>query len=91
VVHSSTKENDTIRYLSLHDNKYIRYFNGHKGRVTSIDTSPYDDLFLSGSVDGTARLWDLRSTNCHGVVHCGEGQSLACFDPKGLSELFAPL
>ena len=20
---------DTIRYLSLHDNKYIRYFQGH--------------------------------------------------------------
>merc|ERR1711862_723303 len=24
-VHSSTKVDDTIRYLSLHDNKYIRY------------------------------------------------------------------
>uniref|UniRef100_A0A915ESQ7 Uncharacterized protein n=1 Tax=Ditylenchus dipsaci TaxID=166011 RepID=A0A915ESQ7_9BILA len=25
-VHSSTKVDNTIRYLSLHDNKYIRYF-----------------------------------------------------------------
>lgn len=23
---------DTIRYLSVHDNKYIRYFKGHTGQ-----------------------------------------------------------
>ncbi|XP_042873023.1 WD repeat-containing protein 82-like [Penaeus japonicus] len=28
-IYSSTKIDDTIRYLSLHDNKYIRYFPGH--------------------------------------------------------------
>lgn len=28
-VHCSTKVDNTIRYLSLHDNKYIRYFMGH--------------------------------------------------------------
>ncbi|POV99482.1 hypothetical protein PSHT_13530 [Puccinia striiformis] len=32
VIHASTKEDDTIRYLSLHDNTYIRYFKGHKRR-----------------------------------------------------------
>ena len=114
VVHASTKENglspvaftetlnvaDVIRYLSLHENKYIRYFTGHKSRfassrgpsrpypprtrVTSIDISPSEDSFLSSSLDGTARLWDARSANCQGVLHCGEGQSLATYDPKGV-------
>eukprot|EP00730_Choanoeca_flexa_P018203 TRINITY_DN8841_c0_g1_i5.p1 TRINITY_DN8841_c0_g1~~TRINITY_DN8841_c0_g1_i5.p1 ORF type:complete len:334 (+),score=55.60 TRINITY_DN8841_c0_g1_i5:80-1081(+) len=33
VIHASTKtELGGIRYLSLHDNKYIRYFKGHKDR-----------------------------------------------------------
>lgn len=59
---------DTIRYLSLHDNKYLRYFKGHKSRVTSLCMSPEDDTFMSASEDKTVRLWDLRSTNaqvCH--------------------------
>ena len=29
VIYTSNKVDDTIRYLSLHDNKYIRYFPGH--------------------------------------------------------------
>lgn len=38
VLHSSTREDDVIRYLSLHDNQYLRYFKGHKSRVVSMDT-----------------------------------------------------
>ena len=29
VIYTSNKMDDNIRYLSLHDNKYIRYFSGH--------------------------------------------------------------
>ena len=31
--------------------------------------SPVDDIFLSGSLDNTIRLWDLKSTNCAVSVH----------------------
>ncbi|KAM6504271.1 WD40-repeat-containing domain protein [Amanita muscaria] len=69
IVHASTKEDDTIRYHSLHDNKYLQYFKGHKGKVISLEVSPVDDGFMSGSVDKTVRLWDLRSPACRGLLN----------------------
>ncbi|KFM75971.1 WD repeat-containing protein 82, partial [Stegodyphus mimosarum] len=82
-VHSSTKIDDTIRYLSLHDNKYIRYFSGHSKKVLSLSMSPVDDLLLSGSLDKTLRLWDLRSPNCQGLITQSD-RPVASFDPEGL-------
>ncbi|KAH3816121.1 WD repeat-containing protein 82-like [Dreissena polymorpha] len=82
-LHSSTKIDDTIRYLSLHDNKYIRYFPGHTKKVVCLDMSPINDTFLSGSLDKTIRLWDLRSQNCQGQMHL-PGRPVATFDPEGL-------
>lgn len=82
-IHSSTKLDDTIRYLSLHDNKYIRYFHGHTKKVVTLCMSPIDDSFLSGSLDKTIRVWDLRSPNCQGLMHL-VGRPVASFDPEGL-------
>ncbi|EDW52128.1 WD repeat-containing protein 82 [Drosophila sechellia] len=82
-IHSSTKVDDTIRYLSLHDNKYLRYFPGHTKKVISLCISPVEDTFLSGSLDKTLRLWDLRSPNCQGLMHLS-GRPIAAYDPEGL-------
>ncbi|XP_067683543.1 WD repeat-containing protein 82-like [Haliotis asinina] len=82
-LHCSTKIDDTIRYLSLHDNKYIRYFPGHTKKVVTLNMSPIDDTFLSGSMDKTIRLWDLRSQNCQGLMNLS-GRPVAAFDPEGL-------
>lgn len=68
IVHASTKEDDTIRYHSLHDNKYLQYFKGHKAKVVSLEVSPVDDGFMSGSMDKTVRLWDLRTPTCRGLL-----------------------
>jgi COMPASS component SWD2 len=68
ILHASTKEDDTVRYHSLHDNKYLQYFKGHKGRVVSLEVSPVDDGFMSGSQDRTVRLWDLRAPTCRGLL-----------------------
>ncbi|KAH6909050.1 WD40-repeat-containing domain protein [Coprinopsis sp. MPI-PUGE-AT-0042] len=62
IVYASTKEDDTIRYHSLHDNKYLQ------GRVISLEVSPIDDGFMSGSLDKTVRLWDLRQPTCRGLL-----------------------
>lgn len=62
---TDTSLSDTIRYLSAHDNTYIRYFRGHTAPVTSIALSPGSDEFISSSFDNTVKLWDLRSVNHH--------------------------
>jgi COMPASS component SWD2 len=61
IIYCSTKTEDSIRYMSLHDNKYLRYFKGHTKPVVSLEMSPGDDTFASASVDSTIRFWDLRN------------------------------
>lgn len=82
-IHTSNKIDDTIRYLSLPDNKYLRYFIGHQKAVVTLCMSPIDDTFLSGSLDKTIRLWDLKSPNCSGIMQT-QGRPVANFDPEGL-------
>ncbi|ORY99920.1 WD40-repeat-containing domain protein [Syncephalastrum racemosum] len=85
IIYASTKEDDTLRYLSIHDNKFIRYFRGHTKRVTQLQMAPKSDIFMSVSLDGTARLWDLRSSTCHGVVPTStDKRPTGAFDPAGM-------
>ncbi|RUS19682.1 WD40-repeat-containing domain protein [Endogone sp. FLAS-F59071] len=83
VINASTKEDDTIRYLSLHDNKYIRYFKGHCNRVVALEFSPVDDGFLSAAIDDTVRLWDLRSSACQGLIKI-RGRPTVAFNETGV-------
>ncbi|XP_036600027.1 WD repeat-containing protein 82-like [Trichosurus vulpecula] len=80
---SSNKIDDTIRYLSLHYNKYIRYFPGHEKRVVALSMSPVDETFISASLDKTIRLWDLRVPNCQGLMYL-QGTPFCAFDPEGI-------
>jgi COMPASS component SWD2 len=82
-VYASTKEDDTIRYLSLHDNHYIRYFRGHKDRVVGLEVSPVEDVVLSSSLDHSVRLWDLRSPTCQGLLNI-PAPSLIAFDATAM-------
>lgn len=81
-IHCSTKVDDTIRYLSLHDNKYIRYFPGHTDKVVSLVMSPEGETFLSASLDQNVRLWDLRSPSYQGAVEVSNNP-VASFNPSG--------
>uniref|UniRef100_A0ACD5U036 Uncharacterized protein n=1 Tax=Avena sativa TaxID=4498 RepID=A0ACD5U036_AVESA len=55
---------ESLRYLSLYDNRCLRYFKGHKDRVVSLCMSPVNDSFMSGSLDHSVRIWDLRVNAC---------------------------
>ncbi|KOS13640.1 wd40 repeat-like protein [Malassezia pachydermatis] len=83
IVYASTKEDDTVRYHSMHDNKYLQYFRGHKRRVVSLEMSPVDDTFLSGAVDDSVRLWDLRSPAAQGHLRV-QGHPVVAYDPTGM-------
>ncbi|KDQ53191.1 hypothetical protein JAAARDRAFT_39562 [Jaapia argillacea MUCL 33604] len=83
IVYASTKEDDTVRYHSLHDNKYLQYFKGHKQRVVTLEVSPVDDGFMSGSLDKTVRLWDLRTPTCRGLLNLPSSPIVA-YDSTGV-------
>ncbi|XP_039841754.1 protein ANTHESIS POMOTING FACTOR 1-like [Panicum virgatum] len=55
---------ESLRYLSLYDNRCLRYFKGHKDRVVSLCMSPVNDSFMSGSLDHSVRIWDLHVNVC---------------------------
>jgi COMPASS component SWD2 len=81
IIYASTKVDDGIRYLSMHDNTFIRYFKGHEGRVTSLCLSPGGDQFMSAALDNTVKLWDLRTPNNTGQLEF-ESACLCAYDPS---------
>ncbi|EPZ36526.1 WD40 repeat-like protein [Rozella allomycis CSF55] len=85
ILHASTKVDDTIRYLSLHDNSYLMYFKGHQSRVTGIAMSPVEDLFISSSKE-SIRLYDLGYPNAVGFLPLPPNtfNPIVAFDPSGL-------
>jgi COMPASS component SWD2 len=83
---AASSADHTVRYLSLHDNRYLRSFRAHTDSIVSIEMSPKEDLFTTASMDDTARIWDLRQTNCQGVMRFQGGgcRPTVAFDPHGL-------
>lgn len=73
---------DAIRYLTTHDNAFIRYFEGHEATVTSLAMHPGHDDFISCSKDGTVRLWNASTKNATGVLHLNTPY-LSAWDPSG--------
>jgi WD40 repeat protein len=49
----------TVRLWDVANGKQIRCFTGHTDRVMSVAYSPDGQFALSGSIDGTVRLWRL--------------------------------
>lgn len=82
-VYASTKGEDSIRYLSIDEKKFVRYFTGHKNKVTSLEMSPSNTTFISCSLDRSVRVWDTRSPNCAGKLAV-PSPSVAAFDSMGV-------
>ncbi|KAH7647364.1 hypothetical protein FG379_003031 [Cryptosporidium bovis] len=66
---------DQIIYrVSANDGKILLTFEGHTSAICSIREICESSLLVSGSWDGTARIWDLNSTACK---HIFPGHSYA--------------
>ncbi|KAG6742800.1 hypothetical protein POTOM_053740 [Populus tomentosa] len=74
---------ESLRYLSLYDNRCLRYFKGHKDKVVSLCMSPINDSFMSSSLDHSIRIWDLRVNACQGILHL-RGRPTVAYDQQGL-------
>lgn len=72
-----------LRYHDLYANKYLRYFEGHIGRVTTLCQSPKTDQILSAAEDKQVRLWDLRTAQCVALLHA-PGLPTVTWDEQGL-------
>lgn len=85
IIHASPVDH-AVRYMSLHDNRYMRAFRAHTEPITSLEMSPKEDFFTSAAMDGTARIWDLRTTNCQGVLRfeANGHRPVVSFDPLGM-------
>lgn len=57
----------------------VHHFGGHTGGVEAVAVTPDGRLLLTGSDDGTARLWDLQSGRCLQTFagHTGEVSAVA--------------
>lgn len=82
-----------VRYMSFHDNRYLRTFRAHTDEVVALEMSPKEDIFASASKDDTARLWDLRQANCAGVMRFQGGghRPTVAFDPRARSPTDPPV
>ncbi|KNA21543.1 hypothetical protein SOVF_042030 [Spinacia oleracea] len=74
---------ESLRYLSMYDNRCLRYFKGHKERIVSLCMSPINDSFMSGSLDHSVRIWDLRVNACQGILRL-RGRPAVAYDQQGL-------
>ncbi|XP_021908380.1 protein ANTHESIS POMOTING FACTOR 1 [Carica papaya] len=84
VIYSSKNGwDESLRLLSLHDNKYLRYFRGHHDRVVSLSLCSRKECFISGSLDRTVLLWDQRAEKCQGLLHV-QGRPATAYDDQGL-------
>ncbi|KAM1062635.1 hypothetical protein ACFX2A_027508 [Malus domestica] len=84
VIYSSKNGwDESLRLLSLNDNKYLRYFKGHHDRVVSLSLCSRKDCFISGSLDRTVLLWDQRAEKCQGLLRV-QGRPATAYDDQGL-------
>ncbi|XP_021760003.1 protein ANTHESIS POMOTING FACTOR 1-like [Chenopodium quinoa] len=84
VIYSSKNGwDESLRLLSLNDNKYLRYFKGHHDRVVSLSLCARNEFFISGSLDRTVLLWDQRAEKCQGLLRV-QGRPATAYDDQGL-------
>ncbi|XP_078440199.1 transducin/WD40 repeat-like superfamily protein isoform X2 [Wolffia australiana] len=74
---------ESLRLLSLNDNKYLRYFKGHRDRVVSLSLCPRKECFISGALDQAVLIWDQRTEKAQGLLRV-QGRPAISYDDQGM-------
>ncbi|XP_059282219.1 protein ANTHESIS POMOTING FACTOR 1 isoform X2 [Lycium ferocissimum] len=69
--------------ITTSEDDSIRLFDIANGKVVSLCMSPVNDSFMSGSLDHSVRIWDLRVNACQGMLHL-RGRPAVAYDQQGL-------
>ena len=64
------KAKNSIRYLSLHDNKYIKFFPAHTKPVTALSMSAKSDHFISTGMVRFSLDLDSMPSHVYAIVDC---------------------
>lgn len=76
--------NGTLRMYTVETQELAHEFVGHRGIIGSVAFSPDDRLLMSGSGDGSARVWDIETGT--EIRRIEEGAALhVLFSPDGES------
>jgi len=71
-----------INLFKMSDGTLLKELRGHSDIITSLDFSPIGGLIVSGSYDGTVRLWDING-NLIRTFYIGATVYEVCFSPDG--------
>ncbi len=73
---------EALRQRTLTSSTFIRSFQGHESAVVSLATSSDNLKVLSGSLDGTAAIWDVVTGSCLTKLSAGSPIEAVLFLPR---------
>jgi len=80
---------ETVKLWDLRKGICLRTFNGHTKEVTSVCFSSDLLSVLSGSLDRTLRIWDIKSGKCQRKTKIKAGIVTMCLKPHSRNVLIA--
>jgi WD40 repeat protein len=86
-------DDDSLRIFSLNENSVVRTLKGHLLRVSSGAFSPDGNYLISGSDDGSIKLWDIRTWETAAGQHLVDKAKVRvyrCLTQKQRKQYFLP-
>ena len=77
---NSSREFELVNII---DNRVIKTFTGHQGNILSLSYGGNDNFAVSGSMDGTMRIWNLQTAEWVAFMANKDGTEWLIFDSEG--------
>jgi len=87
-------ENGTLSFVDYNSNKVIKLVSdAHRDSISCVKFASYNGSLITGSHDGTIKIWDLRNHKCVGEVSKGHSrkfdEGVMCIDNHSGIPFFA--